>query len=323
MSSYTSGPSCRPPRTKRSTGGTVLNLLMFLGASVLILGVVIAYEKSARQAKPSPAEEEAALAAQTESYSEDYYRNRGEAYYTERGLRPNTESRTSPREDVRHPAVTPPVITPEIKPVHPAPAPQYVGDPSYKYYHRLDCKYAQLIPEDKKVFFASPDDAWSKGYIPCKICRPPVPAGDDTSHAARAEAKPKGPSQRLRKSTEKPISLPVKDVDVSFPFRVVEREVLPEKGVVRVELTVEVDAPLVRENILRLAQKLVAAEIIKQNVNSVSIFMRSKVTGRTMLKWVCMVDWAPYGNLTRATEVAAGDYHTHEFSIFDQGFFKP
>jgi hypothetical protein len=36
-----------------------------------------------------------------------------------------------------------------------------------------------------------------------------------------------------------------------------------------------------------------------------------------------MVDWAPYGNLTRASEIAAGDYRTHEFSIFDQGFFKP
>jgi hypothetical protein len=124
------------------------------------------------------------------------------------------------------------------------------------------------------------------------------------------------------KPAEKPVSLPVEDVNVGFPFTMVEREDVQESGVLRVELTVEVGRPLRRPDVMVLAQKLVAAETRRRKVNAVSIFMRSKVESNTLLKWVCMVDWAPYGNLTRANEVPAGDYRTHQFNIFDQGFFK-
>jgi hypothetical protein len=282
----------------------VSNLLIFLGASVLIMGVVIAFEKNERAAKPSPGQDPAAFTVPGESHG-------AEALNTDNGLRPNYGPTTGSGSS----GETHPVVTPPVEPVRPAPAPQYVGDSSYKYYHRLNCKNAQLIPQDQKVFFASSDDAFAKGYIPCKICKPQIPTGDGTSHATTPAPKPLTPA-------EKPLSLPVKDVQVSFPYQVVERQVPPEKGFVRVELTVEVDNPLMRENSLRLAQKLVAAEIAKQKVNSICIFIRKKVTSRTSVKWFCMVDWAPYGNLTRETEVAAGDYRTHQFSIFTQGTYS-
>ncbi len=109
---------------------------------------------------------------------------------------------------------------------------------------------------------------------------------------------------------------------MSFPFKVVDREAIVEKGVIRIELTAEVERPLNQKNILLLSRKLVAAEIKKQNVNSVSILMQKKTTGRDPIKWICWVDWAPYGNLIRASEVTAGDYRTHQFDIFQHGTIR-
>lgn len=41
-------------------------------------------------------------------------------------------------------------------------------------YHSPDCRWAQKIKPSNLVKFNSPEDAREAGYIPCKVCRPPV-----------------------------------------------------------------------------------------------------------------------------------------------------
>jgi hypothetical protein len=299
---------------RKSGGGGAVGVLLFIVCSILIVGGIIAYEKS-RQNAAATVEVTPATNGSVEIIQRH---GTTEQDYIDRGLKPNVDT----------PAVTNP--TPTAPVAQAQPRGQFIGRSDWNRYHRLNCKYAQRIEDDKQVWFATPEDAFAKGYIPCKICKPPMPGmaqeepgnqtntGNHTTPTDPATPKPVAPKPK----PEAPISLPVKDVAVDFPYDTIDREVINEKGVIRVEFTVEVDAPLARESVLKLAQKLVAGETAKQAINSVSIFMRSKVKSDRMLKWVCMVDWAPYGNLTRANEVTAGDYRTHKFSIFDQGFFK-
>ena len=299
MTNYLNNKSRRAPGSKRSGGGTGLNILMFVAAAIVIMGLVIAYEKGSR--KTGPSEDKEPTASVEVLPSDDDYENRG--------LRPNT----TPDPPVPEPAPDPqPLPTPD--PTPPTPAHKFVGRSDWNRYHRPECKYAQRTPQDKKVFFASAEEAWSKGYIPCKICKPEAPR--------RQTARPVSPKPRPVQRPERPVSLPIQDVSVSFPFRVVERDEIAEKGVIRVEITAEVEKPLQKRDILRLAQKLVAAEIRKKDINAVSIIMQKKTTPRDSLKWVCWVDWAPYGNLVRASEVVAGDYRTHQFDVFQHGTLR-
>lgn len=41
-------------------------------------------------------------------------------------------------------------------------------------YHYPSCKWAQKIHPENLVKFSSADDAQKAGYIPCKVCRPPL-----------------------------------------------------------------------------------------------------------------------------------------------------
>lgn len=310
----------RPRRggaAEKSGGTTVLYVLMFVAASIIVIGMVIALEKRAQSRRLTREQRKASARAQAESYSEEYRTARGDAYYESRGLRPNPRPANPEPEPAVRP--TPVVMRPEVDPKPPDTTPRFIGRKDWNRYHRLNCKYVSLMPEENRVYFTSAADAWEKSYIPCKICKPPVPQSDvpDTPEPMTARTEPKP-----IKPTEAPVDLPVTDVHIDFPYTLVDHEVIVEEGIIRVELTVEVNRPLQRANVLALARKLVAAETRKGKINSVSIFMRTKVESRSLLKWVCMVDWAPYGNLTRANEVKAGDYRTHKFSIFDQGFFR-
>ena len=54
-----------------------------------------------------------------------------------------------------------------------APMPQYInflGDPSSRVYHTLDCKLAPS--RSKAVFFDSPTAAERAGFRPCAVCKP-------------------------------------------------------------------------------------------------------------------------------------------------------
>lgn len=41
-------------------------------------------------------------------------------------------------------------------------------------YHYPDCRWAQKIKPSNLIKFNSPEEAQKAGYIPCKVCRPPV-----------------------------------------------------------------------------------------------------------------------------------------------------
>jgi hypothetical protein len=275
-----------------------VHVLIFLGAAVLIVGFVIAYEKTVRADRTS--RDEPVTTPSVANTNTD-------AYYMSRGLKPNVDPSTK----------TPDV--PRVEPQPPAPSvpkPLFVGRADWNRYHRLDCKHVQSIPEEDKTPFASAEDAWQKGYIPCKVCAPPLPASASTQTPSPPPAAPR------RTRTQEPVHIPVKDVELSFPFKIVEREVVSEKGVITAELTIEVAKPLQREDILKLAQKAVALETGKQKVNAVSMVFRTPAKSGS-LKWLCWVDWAPYGDLVRAHEVKPGDYRTHKFDLFQQGVLKP
>lgn len=41
-------------------------------------------------------------------------------------------------------------------------------------YHYPDCKWAQKIKSENLVKFKTPEDAIKAGYVPCKVCKPPI-----------------------------------------------------------------------------------------------------------------------------------------------------
>lgn len=49
---------------------------------------------------------------------------------------------------------------------------KFAGSSSSKKYHRLDCRYAQKIKPENRIYFSSEEDARSQGYLPCKVCIP-------------------------------------------------------------------------------------------------------------------------------------------------------
>lgn len=50
----------------------------------------------------------------------------------------------------------------------------YVGSKNSTKYHYTWCKWAQKINPNNKVVFNSAQEAQSAGYIPCKVCKPPM-----------------------------------------------------------------------------------------------------------------------------------------------------
>ena len=51
---------------------------------------------------------------------------------------------------------------------------KYVGSNKAKKYHRPDCKWAKKIKPENRVTFNSAKEARQAGYVPCKVCKPPI-----------------------------------------------------------------------------------------------------------------------------------------------------
>ncbi len=49
----------------------------------------------------------------------------------------------------------------------------YMGSITSDKYHSFDCRYAQKIKPENRIYFADAEDARQKGYVPCKVCNPP------------------------------------------------------------------------------------------------------------------------------------------------------
>ena len=41
-------------------------------------------------------------------------------------------------------------------------------------YHYPDCRWAQKIKSSNLIKFKTPEEAKAAGYVPCKVCKPPV-----------------------------------------------------------------------------------------------------------------------------------------------------
>ena len=62
-------------------------------------------------------------------------------------------------------------------------------------YHYPDCRWAQKIKPSNLVKFNSPEAAIKAGYVPCKVCRPPMASKaeikDSTEKLAKVESESK------------------------------------------------------------------------------------------------------------------------------------
>jgi hypothetical protein len=52
---------------------------------------------------------------------------------------------------------------------------KYVGSAKSDKYHYPTCRWARKIKPQNLVCFGSAAEALGKGYVPCKVCRPPLP----------------------------------------------------------------------------------------------------------------------------------------------------
>jgi len=53
---------------------------------------------------------------------------------------------------------------------------EFWGSKKSNKYHYPTCKRAMNIKSDNLVKFNSPEEAVKAGYVPCKVCKPPLPA---------------------------------------------------------------------------------------------------------------------------------------------------
>lgn len=49
----------------------------------------------------------------------------------------------------------------------------YLGSIKSDKYHKPDCKHAKSIKPENRIIFYSVEEAKEKGYVPCKVCKPP------------------------------------------------------------------------------------------------------------------------------------------------------
>lgn len=51
---------------------------------------------------------------------------------------------------------------------------KYLGSKSSNKYHYPDCKWAKKISPKNLVTFMTAEEAVKAGYVPCKVCKPPI-----------------------------------------------------------------------------------------------------------------------------------------------------
>ncbi len=51
---------------------------------------------------------------------------------------------------------------------------KYVGSVNSNKYHYFSCRWAKKIYQTNAIYFESVKKAQESGYIPCKVCRPPI-----------------------------------------------------------------------------------------------------------------------------------------------------
>lgn len=49
----------------------------------------------------------------------------------------------------------------------------FVGSTESNKYHYPSCRWAEKIKPEHEIWFSSSQDAQSRGYVACKVCKPP------------------------------------------------------------------------------------------------------------------------------------------------------
>ncbi len=52
---------------------------------------------------------------------------------------------------------------------------KYVGSKTSNKYHYTDCEWAKTILAKKLITFKTVEEAVNAKYVPCKVCKPPMP----------------------------------------------------------------------------------------------------------------------------------------------------
>ena len=74
-----------------------------------------------------------------------------------------------------------------------ASAAEFLGSKNSNKYHSLSCTHAQRIKPQNLVIFISPEDAVKSNYVPCKVCKPPLPSTAGTPVKVSPSVEPESP----------------------------------------------------------------------------------------------------------------------------------
>ena len=56
---------------------------------------------------------------------------------------------------------------------------KYAGSKRSDKYHYLSCKSVRQIQPKNIIYFSTVNEAIEAGYVPCRVCKPPVKDGDE------------------------------------------------------------------------------------------------------------------------------------------------
>ena len=96
-------------------------------------------------------------------------------------------------------------------------------------------------------------------------------------------------------------------------YNIVEQEDLSFSTTVRIGVRLTMNADVTQQEIEWIAQDIVSNITKQQDVNAISIFMYYSGDDYFGVARVA-VDWAPYGDWSRAADVTTGDYQYHQYS---------
>lgn len=77
---------------------------------------------------------------------------------------------------------------------------EFWGSKNSNKYHHPTCTWAQKISSHNLVVFDSPEDAKQAGYVPCKICKPPVAANNNINECPDNLYAQTGQQENIEKS---------------------------------------------------------------------------------------------------------------------------
>lgn len=96
-------------------------------------------------------------------------------------------------------------------------------------------------------------------------------------------------------------------------YSIVEQEDLSFSTAIRINVRLTMNADVTQQEIEWIAQDVVSNVTKQQDVNAISICMYYSGDDCFGVARV-VVDWAPYGDWSRAIDVTTGDYQYHQYN---------